>query len=450
LAHRGYSGIDRAAKAATLSRGVDMQPMRYAAAIGAAEGAEAGTRGVRPASRAPTPPTRGAPKPDSVTDLRCTVLTRFEDFAALEAAWNELYAATRQRTANLHFSFIAAAWEAVCQPQGDAFRCILIHDGDQMVGGWPFALRRRGRGVAAYLPGTGPNEEYGDPLIRGGARELDTARAFLAPLGALADSCWLFNLRDGSPMDRAAREARALYIHRETARSPILEAPISTTREAWLAGKSRSFRQGLAYDRRRLAQLGPVAFRDVDEACERDATIDWIFATKRAALGAAGKTWSWVFDDGAVALLKRAAANCSDIRVCVLGVAGETAAAAILLDSPGTLEYFVTAYNPAHRAYSPGNLMVEALVQGCFEDGRAFDFRLTDAPYKRRWIDGVRPHNHYVLGVTPHGAWLAWKYSARRATARLRIATKARLDALRERLRPSTARQTSKSRPTSP
>jgi CelD/BcsL family acetyltransferase involved in cellulose biosynthesis len=423
-----------------------MQPMLYADATraggrrapglgGAPEGGEAGAKGPQPGRRPPRRRTRGAPKPDGVTALRCTVLTRFEDFAALEAAWNDLYAATPHRTANLHFQFIAAAWEMVCAPRGDVFRCILAHDGEQLVGGWPFALRRRGGGLAAYLPGTGPNEEYGDPLIRAGDLELSTARAFLAPLRALADSCWLFNLRDAGPMDRAAREARALYIHRGTARSPILCAPESADREAWLAAKSRSFRQGLRYDRKRMAQLGPVAFRYVDEAGERDAVIDWIFATKRAALGQAGKTWSWVFGDRPVELLKRAAADCPEVRVCVLTVAGETSAAAITMDAPGTLEYFVTAYNPAHRGYSPGNLLIDDLVRGCFETHRAFDFRISDAAYKQRWIDGVRPYNTYVLGNTARGAWLALRHSADRADARFRIATKARLLALRDRLR---------------
>ncbi len=64
----------------------------------------------------------------------------------------------------------------------------------------------------------------------------------------------------------------------------------------------------------------------------------------------------------------------------------------ICLVSASRMEFYVVTYDPTFASVSPGNLLIEDLVKWCVPRKLDFDFRLTDAPYKDRWIDRIALH----------------------------------------------------------
>ena len=54
----------------------------------------------------------------------------------------------------------------------------------------------------------------------------------------------------------------------------------------------------------------------------------------------------------------------------------------------GTLYWLLPGYDDAYARFSPGRLLMEALLRQCIEDGYAvFDFTAGDEPYKLQWAD---------------------------------------------------------------
>ena len=104
-------------------------------------------------------------------------------------------------------------------------------------------------------------------------------------------------------------------------------------------------------------------------------------------------------------------------------------AGGICLVSNSTLEFFVSALDPAYSKFSPGNLLIEDIVRWCLPRGLDFDFRLTADPYKLRWMDRAIPFAYYDVGQKLRGAcvavrrkqavsaWMSLKQAAKPAAA---------------------------------
>lgn len=349
---------------------------------------------------------------------------------ALREDWRALEADGRAISAAQRFAYVEAAWTFRTQPQ-QRLKVITVRRDGRLVGLWPLGLRRSGLLTVARHLGTDEGGEYAEPLI---AADTDTpaqvAGALFAAAAAEGDILEIHNLSAGSPMLGVVEAARRTKVRRPMA-SPVTGFARWASWDAWVAGRSRSFRQGLRYDRKRLATRGDLMFREVDPAAA-GAFVDWIVARKVEWLDRQGIGRSWLRRPE-TAQFYRALVGRPDSGVLgfALDLDGRTIAGGLCLRSAGRLEYYVTAYDPALAAFSPGNLLIEDLARWCIARGDDLDFRLTSVDYKLRWSDRTEPFGTYIVPLSPLGVAHAWRLqgrdSFRSALAQVRSVAKAHL-----------------------
>jgi CelD/BcsL family acetyltransferase involved in cellulose biosynthesis len=305
--------------------------------------------------------------------------------------WQRLYASIDRASAVQSPHFVLAAFNAATEADSRSPELIAIvaEDGHKLVGLWPaFREERHGR---SWLnpPGFGVREEYSGPMLDPDCAETSICRDMLACATAAADVVF-FTVPASHSAASAYRTAR--FHHRHIVRSPAIGLPLDRDDEAWMRRKSKSFREGFRYDRRRLEAVGPTELKSSRSAGQAwtDFIITWMFDTKRSWLKQRGITDNWLFSDRAERLvhsLLQPPPGRHDFVCYALTVDNEPAAAGICWESGRTLEFFMLAVNPKFLKFSPGNLLIAQLVGIAFRAGRDLDFRITTDVNKRRWAD---------------------------------------------------------------
>lgn len=119
----------------------------------------------------------------------------------------------------------------------------------------------------------------------------------------------------------------------------------------------------------------------------------------------------------------RWAAERGILRLFMLRVDRRPLAMCFALQEHGVCHLLKAGYDPAYGRYSPGNLLMQAMVQRCFED-RLLRIELNgDAePYKQSWAKTTREYHRFeAFAPTVAGqlAWASFTYS-RPVTSRVR------------------------------
>ena len=192
-------------------------------------------------------------------------------------------------------------------------------------------------------------------------------------------------------------------MYRGAPASPIILLSGWANFGAWMGTRSKSFRTGLRYDRRRISAQGELIFREIGQA-GAGSFIDWLMAKKGRWLDDRRIKRNWLREsrtsDFYTALIGLPR---SGVVAFVLELGGKAIAGCICLRSSATLEFYITAFDPKLSAFSPGNLLIEDVATWCIARGLDFDFRLTHDPYKLRWSGVFREYEVFILGVTPVG-----------------------------------------------
>lgn len=296
----------------------------------------------------------------------------------------------------------AAAALAAARPEGAQLALITAHHADgHLAGIWPLWTERDGGVRIARHIGGGSRQEYAGPL----AESAEAVAAMLQVAKAEADALHLCNLPVGSPL---LRLVRGLNTHRHAVNSPVTRCATAGTFDAWLAGRSKSFRQSIRAGRRRLADCGVLRMgRPRSE--EFDRFVDWLFDAKCAWLGANHHHSDWLYVPGARAFAKAA------LRDPATGVVGHgiwigdrQIAGSLSLVGP-VCEYFVTTFDPAFARFSPGHILTAEVIAEAIGLGLDVDFRITNESYKERWIDDFDPR----VTLTIATSWRAMPLLAR-------------------------------------
>ena len=191
-----------------------------------------------------------------MSDALLTVSVRADKEAILllELEWRELYERAISPSPPQGFDFARALQEAV-GPGGPQLLVATCYAGGRIVGLWPLLLS----GPKNISAGFGAGEEYSGPLIDAASDGVAVAGTLLRSLERYADV-----LKTTVPMDNPVRQAvrsRAWW-HQHPVRSPITRLTSWPSFDAWMATKSGSFRKGLRYDRRKLAECGSLTLVD--------------------------------------------------------------------------------------------------------------------------------------------------------------------------------------------
>ena len=289
------------------------------------------------------------------------------DLVAIAPAWAALWRA-RPATPFAHPAWLLPWWRQFGTGRP---RVAVRYDGDRLTGVLPL-YEYQGR----LLPiGAGPTD-YCDVLG-------DDPAPMLA---ALLDDipAGLVDVPHGSSLRAVTPPPGWTIAWQEGNTCPALSLP--ATMGALLAAIPHTARN-LRLNRNRAARAGSVTIRTAtaDTLGADLATLIRLHQSRWVGQGEAG-----VLSDPLVLAFHRDCAprllRAGLLRLCVLAVNSVPAAAMYALLSPGRIHFYLSGFDTAHTAISPGNLLLAAMLAQAIAEGRVeADFLRGQERYKYVW-----------------------------------------------------------------
>ncbi|GEL21284.1 hypothetical protein PSU4_02380 [Pseudonocardia sulfidoxydans NBRC 16205] len=207
--------------------------------------------------------------------------------------------------------------------------------------------------------------------------------------GRRLDLSHLTTLVSDSTADTLAR--RRAHVRREVVqRSPYV--PGDVTFESYVERREARRVRQLQRNRRKLEKLGPVRHvadggtAGVERAVARFLEIE--------ASGWKGESGTAILSDDRTRAfyggLTAWAGAAGILRVSFLEVDGHAIAGELCLEDDYATYPLKASYEPDHRQYSPGLILLFEQIRTSVESGRSYEFMGSAEPYKMRWADDVR------------------------------------------------------------
>jgi CelD/BcsL family acetyltransferase involved in cellulose biosynthesis len=247
-----------------------------------------------------------------------------------------------------------------------------------------------------------------------------------------ADKSWdvlcLTDVPDGGNawhLFRAAERAGYPVQAWESLRSPYITLP--ATAENMQAHLPSKFRANLRRRRRKLEEKGHVTVECVTGGLELQAKLEEGYVLERSGWKGAGgtaisqsaQTWGFYSE------LARIAAYGGYLSLYFLRVNSEPVAFQYGFAYRDKYYLLKPAYSEAHSDCSPGQLLMDEVLQDCIRNGmKEFDFLGPDMTWKRDWTDDTRPHTWLYIfrdsayGKMLHDARFKWAILAKRLITR--------------------------------
>lgn len=344
-----------------------------------------------------------------MTQLKTVVYQNAEQVAGLRPAWDGLLDFAQSYSGCQTYDYVMCAWELLSKTRGAKLAIVTVWSSDELVGVWPLYTYPTWLGVIACHLGGGSLHEYAGPIVKDGAAAPDIAKALYAAARGLADVLHIHNVRAPSAFHDLLSAQRG-FKRTRAVDSPVVLVEGVASWDAWLEKKSRSFRQGMRADRKKLAGLGDLRFTQRYGPIDGPVCADWLFARKREFLAGRDLTDSFIFNDQphlhARALASRdapARGRGDDILFHTLTLDDEIIAASMCVAGSDRFEFYIMSVNPKYAPYSPGSILTQECLTMAIERGAAFDFRITRDAYKMRWVDGSDRYESFFLPCTRRG-----------------------------------------------
>jgi CelD/BcsL family acetyltransferase involved in cellulose biosynthesis len=320
----------------------------------------------------------------------------------LSAEWDDL----ADRCAPAPFmrtGWIAAWWRAF---GGGTLELLCARDAGRLVGLLP--LRRRSWGVDS--PTNYHTLEFGMLAESDDARRALARAVFARHPGRVSIGFLSGERRDPIELQDAARAHGYRVIVDATSRSPYV--PIHSDWAGYERRLSRNMRGDLRRTHRRLEEQGAISI-DYSEGGEHFETLlEECFAVDARSWKAGANT----------AIVSHAntrqfyehighwAASRGSLRLALLRVEGRPVAMQMGLEEEGVHFAIKASYDASYSRFSPGKLLMHAIVEGAFRRGlKSVELLGADEPYKQRWASHSRERlTLRAYAGSPIG-WLAWR-----------------------------------------
>jgi CelD/BcsL family acetyltransferase involved in cellulose biosynthesis len=325
----------------------------------------------------------------------------FEEFLALETAWDELLHDSAACVPFLGHAWLSTWWRHFGQAL--PFECLVVRDGPRLRAAAALSVRStRVAGLpcrVVEIVGTGPVPTRGMGLADKAdllARQDDPgalaalAQALVGRL-AEADLLDLKGLDAASPTIAALRAAGAAPQVVPRSASPYL--PLDGGWEAYLASRSQRFRKQLKRAWRQLEGAGPAAVERYDPAAPLAPWLDEIVAVNaRSWTGTRGTAlWQQPALRAFFADLLSALGRAGRLELHVLRVGGTAGAYEIAFDLGQRLFAYNASFRDDLAHASPGSVVMAELIRaGCARGRREYDMGRGADDYKLRWSDLTR------------------------------------------------------------
>lgn len=327
----------------------------------------------------------------------------------LEPSWHGLLARVPDYSAALTFEYATMAWRVLSETPGRRLAVITVWMGSRLACVWPLFVERQGMKTVACHLGCAGHEEYSGPLIEACEAPAVLEAAWRAAKG-LADILKIYNIRVPGTVASVVTADRSIK-SRSSTESPVVNLTGVADWETWSMGLSKKLRAELRHDRRKLAEHGNCRFVRMAGPVDGPQCMEWIFARKQEWLAYRNIRHSWLLDPQSLQFFSALAARepsadkiSEPVQALALMVDDQIVAASICFNSGDRLEFYVTAYEPAFSAISPGTLMIQDCVTWSIERGVDFDFRITQQGYKQRWASEAELYESVAIACTLAGA----------------------------------------------
>lgn len=346
------------------------------------------------------------------------VVTDPRALEALKAEWDALYDRAAQPYFSQSFAWCWTAWQRVSAPRGRRLHCLIGRAGGRIVLIWPFVIHRLGLWSVARPLGP-ETTEYSCVLVEEGpeaASRIDRAWKVLRE-SLDADIILLPLVRDETELCRLlAAETTPAFT--ETDPTSYVSRAKYENWEAYHRSLDGDLRREVRRTRRRLAEKGELIFEPSVESTQRAAVIDWILQQKGQWLSEAKRHNPWLqapeYRDFLVAMATTTAPT-GQLLVSALRLDDRIVAATLHRVDRTRLEGLLTVFDPAFRAYGPGQIILEECLKLAFAQNHDLDFRLGAESYKNEWTDGSCDVFSYEFGISRWGAfYVLYRHTAQR------------------------------------
>jgi CelD/BcsL family acetyltransferase involved in cellulose biosynthesis len=344
------------------------------------------------------------------------IVTDPDRFLALRAEWDALWARTATRRFTQSFDWCMAAWRTTGAPRGRALRIVVMRQDGQAVLIWPMTVGRLG--LWRLAGALGPEaSEYDPVLVQSGpeaGERLRTAWRFVRR-HCRADIVKIPFVRGETVLHRILG-ADGVRCDAKTLACPFVVWEGTASWEDYWRSRGTELRRCVSRRRRRLAKTGTVTCAVIDDPAALREVIDWTIAAKIDWLDRKRQTNDFLPKPEFRDFLRAVAAappHSGRLVAFVLRLDGRTIAAQIAAIDDFRYEMFITVYDPAFAAYSPGQLLLADAMRWCQEQCLTYDFRIGAEAYKYAWANGDCPATTYHIAATPWGALMLAGHAVR-------------------------------------
>lgn len=336
--------------------------------------------------------------PAATADFSVRAISTLAALRELEPEWNRLWSLSAERLPFQHYGWIFSFAETLGAQT--PWQILVVERGGTIHALLPLARIRSSQ--TWRLLGS-PNADYqdiiSDPACASPA--LHAMLDYLRRTGARGLLCQ--DVPAHSPLKRVLDESR--YIHAET--RPPCPCPVLHLSTDLLAAHLR--RSGVKDNERRIARLGSVEFRVIQDPTERVAAMELLFTYHRARWSTPGHRTQ--FDDPAACSffrrLCREPSLHTMLHVSQLLVDGAVIATHLGFATQERFIYYKPAFDPAKKG--AGQVLLNRLLEEALRTGtKEFDFTRGGEGYKTHLATGSRMnHTIHVFFSTRGYLWHA-------------------------------------------
>jgi CelD/BcsL family acetyltransferase involved in cellulose biosynthesis len=334
--------------------------------------------------------------------LRVDVVETEAGLRDLATAWRALAERVPGWLFSQTYDWCLAGW--VYLASNATVKCVVVWDGTDLIGIWPFRQTNSWGIRRLDLLGSGLGD-YADPLIAPGYDTLDINAQMLEVLSRHGDVLELNFLAVGSNM-QAAVEASRFVRKRWRFEDFTIDPRSAESWEAFMGTYSKNFRNHLRSARRKLNEQGHLTFELATEPLAQMNVINWTMQQKRVWLQRNNLKNTWYYakaSRGFVAHLADRAPTTHFMALFSLKLDGVIIASDICAVGTEEITGLITTFDPGYHRFSPGMLIVQDVARWAFDHGLQFGLMVNRALEKERWATRVSHRVAYQLAHTPYG-----------------------------------------------
>jgi CelD/BcsL family acetyltransferase involved in cellulose biosynthesis len=296
--------------------------------------------------------------------------------------------------------------------QGAKVKLIAARNASGLVGLWPLALWREGIFRVLRPVSCGSDDEYSLPLAAPEVEEEVLQAILAAAMTIPCDKIWFVNVKTGSALACLLERPAYAALQKRRFTHVIYEVDLArfATWEDYLAERSKRHQKNRARLKRRLAEQGKVELNWCRTPEDAEVVLNWVFDAKARWARQRRIDAPWLENrrvrDFWIELSKRV--DLADLPlVAYLKLDGRPIAGLLNLVGEISLEFYITAYDETFWQYSPGEQLIEFLLQWCLENRKNADFRRAATDYKERVADRQTLFSSYAFDLSPKARLLS-------------------------------------------